>query len=116
MEENISNTINLSKEEETKIIKYCRNKLYEVKSYLDNCKSIEQVENTLKDFAEADFTDSEKIDDDIHHFTFIFDQIMISGYVTLYGVMLSKIVSYNTFNDNCDLYCVDIENHKIELM
>lgn len=105
----------LSKEEQDKIIGYCRNKLNEVREYLSLAKSIDDVGDALNDFAEAYINDSEEIGENVYSFSFVFDQIMIYGYVTPCGVVLDTNVSYSDIcSDNNDIYEVDINARTIK--
>ena len=107
--ENLQTETNpLSKEEQKKIIDYCKNKFNEVKRYLSSAKSLHDVESIVNLFAEASINDAEEINSEIANFTLIFDQIMLYGYVTPCGVVFDTNVSYCSNDDNGTIYEVDI--------
>lgn len=124
MEIDNNNNTHLSKEEENNILTYCKNKLYEMQTYIKDFTNIEELYNYIENgFAECNWSDDTQINDDekqpnhnIHNFTFVFDQIMIDGYITPYGTILSKIVTYNPFNEEGDLYSVNTDTNEIILI
>lgn len=122
----ITNMVNKNEiDDKTKkdILKYCKTQLYEVEQYLIGAKTIDDVEKRMQDFAECNWSHDYQINDEktypndnISYFSFIFDQILIDGYVTPFGVILSKEVVYNTFDEDCTLYKVDTEFLEVNLM
>lgn len=106
---------NLSRKEELEIVSDCKNKIYEMADMLQSAKTIDEVYNIVHDLDDCDWTDDTKINDNISHFTFIFHNIMIDGYVTPYGIILSKKVEYNPFNEDGDIYYVNTETYEVEM-
>lgn len=108
-----TDTTALSKEKQVKIIEYCRNRYNELVQYFSLAKSMDDVEDVTNDFAEMCINDVEEINSELSNFSLVYDQIMVYGYVTPYGVVLDKNVSCNSFDEEDTIYEVDIDARTI---